>query len=89
VPTMGIVRSGRPAWPRWWPAGLAWTLWALGMLGLAAVPWLDRLLRQAGRPDLVQLTPDTAPPVPAMVSGATVTATTKSTASRRSPTPST
>jgi hypothetical protein len=42
------------------------------MLGLAAVPWLDRLLRQAGRPDLIQLTPDTAPPVLAMVSGATV-----------------
>jgi hypothetical protein len=72
VPTMGIVPGGRPAWPRWWPAGLAWTLWGLGMLGLAAVPWLDRLLRQAGRPDLIQLTPDTAPPVLAMVSGATV-----------------
>ncbi|HEY6591984.1 MAG TPA: hypothetical protein VI751_13290, partial [Actinomycetota bacterium] len=69
---MGIVPGGRPAWPRWWPAGLAWTLWGLGMLGLAAVPWLDRLLRQAGRPDLIQLTPDTAPPVLAMVSGATV-----------------
>jgi len=69
---MGIVRGGRLAWPRRWPAGLAWTLWALGMLGLAAVPWLDRLLRQAGRPDLIQLTPDTAPPVLAIVSGATV-----------------
>jgi hypothetical protein len=69
---MGIVRGGRPAWPRWWPDGLAWTLWALTMLGLAAVPWLDRLLRQAGRADLVQLTPDTAPPILAMISGATV-----------------
>jgi hypothetical protein len=39
---------------------------------VAAVPLLDRLLRQAGRPDLIQLTPDTAPPVLAMVSGATV-----------------
>jgi hypothetical protein len=72
TPTMGIVRAGRPAWPRWWPDGLAWTLWALTMLGLAAVPWLDRLLRQAGRADLVQLTPDTAPPILAMISGATV-----------------
>jgi hypothetical protein len=36
---------------------LAWALWALGMLGLAAVHWMDRLLRQAGRADLVQLTP--------------------------------
>ena len=42
------------------------------MLGLAAVPWMDRLLRQAGRADLVQLTPDTAAPVLALVSGATV-----------------
>jgi hypothetical protein len=49
-----------------------WALWALTMLGLAAVPWLDRLLRQAGRADLVQLTPDTAPPMLAIVSAATV-----------------
>jgi hypothetical protein len=34
---MGIIRGGRLRWPRWWTAGLAWTLWALGMLGLAAV----------------------------------------------------
>jgi hypothetical protein len=41
---------------RWWPVVLAWALWGLAMLGLAAVPWLDSLLRQAGRPDLVQFT---------------------------------
>jgi hypothetical protein len=35
------------------PAVLAWALWGLGLLGLAAVTWLDRLLRQAGLPDLV------------------------------------
>lgn len=63
------ARSGER--PRW-PAGLAWTLWLLAVLALAAVPWLDRLLRQAGRPDLVQLTSDTAFPVVAMVSAATV-----------------
>jgi hypothetical protein len=57
---------------RWRPGVLAWALWAPGMLGLAAVPRMDRLLRQAGRADLVQLTPDTAPPVLALVSGATV-----------------
>jgi hypothetical protein len=34
---------------------LAWALWALAMLGLPAVIWLDHLLREAGRPDLVQL----------------------------------
>jgi hypothetical protein len=58
--------------PRW-PAGLAWALWALIPCSLAAVPWLDRLLRQAGRPDLVQFTlPDVALPTLAMVVGATV-----------------
>jgi hypothetical protein len=62
----------KAAWMRWWPGVLAWALWALGMHGLAAVPWMDRLLRQAGRADLVQLTPDTAAPVLALVSGATV-----------------
>jgi hypothetical protein len=67
---MGIMRDGRPTWPRWWPAGLAWTLWALGMLGLAAVTWLDRLLRQAGRPDPVLWTAGSAGE--ALVSGATV-----------------
>jgi hypothetical protein len=60
--------GGRPAWP----VLLAWALWLLAVLALAAVPWLDRLLRQAGRPDLVQLTPVTAFPVVAMVSGATI-----------------
>jgi hypothetical protein len=50
----------------------AWALWLLTILTLAAVPLLDRLLRQAGRADLVQLTPGTAFPVAAAVSGATV-----------------
>jgi len=67
-----VTSAARPARPRRWAAGLAWTLWALGMVGLAAVPWLDRLLRQAGRPDLVQLTPGTIWPLLGMVSGATV-----------------
>jgi hypothetical protein len=66
---MVVIKAARM---RWWPGALAWALWALGMLGLAAVPWMDRLLRQAGRADLVQLTPDTAAPVLALVSGATV-----------------
>jgi hypothetical protein len=57
---------------RVWPVVLAWALWLLVVLTLAAVPLLDRLLRQAGRPDLVQLTPGTAFPIVAMVSGATV-----------------
>jgi hypothetical protein len=36
-------------------AGLAWALWALTLLGLAATVWLDRLLRQAGLPELTFL----------------------------------
>jgi hypothetical protein len=31
---------------------LAWLLWVLTLLGLAATGWLDRLLRLAGRPAL-------------------------------------
>ncbi len=46
-----------PGWPRRrrWPAALAWSSWALALLGLAAAAWLDHRLRQAGRPDLAQL----------------------------------
>ena len=49
--------AGSPrAWPRrWWPGGLAWGLWALTVLGLAATVWLDRLLRQDGYPELAYL----------------------------------
>jgi hypothetical protein len=42
------------------------------MLGLAAVTWLDRLLRQAGRPDLVLWTAGSAGEVLAIVSALTV-----------------
>ena len=34
----------------------AWALWALTMLGLPVIAWLDQLSRQAGRPELAQLT---------------------------------
>jgi hypothetical protein len=50
---------------------LAWTLWSLGILALPAVAWSDHLLRQAGRPDLVQLTPGTASPVLTVLSAGT------------------
>jgi hypothetical protein len=49
-----IAGLGRP---RRWPAVLAWALWALVMLGVAVVVWLDQLLRQTARPELVVLTP--------------------------------
>jgi hypothetical protein len=62
----------RPAWPRWWPGGLAWALWTLAILGLATVPWSDHLLRQAGRPELTQLNASTIPYLLAVVIAATV-----------------
>ena len=46
----------------WWPAGLAWALFALFLLVLATYPWLDRLIRQAGRPDLAPMTAFSIPP---------------------------
>jgi hypothetical protein len=59
--------------PRRWAAGLAWALWTLVMLGLAVVPWMDSLLRQAGRPDLVVFVPGSiVGPVLAVLSAATV-----------------
>ena len=47
--TMPAVPTARRAWPRSWPAALAWALWALALLGLAATVWLDQLLHR-GRP---------------------------------------
>ena len=47
---MALAADGRRARPRSWPAGLAWALWTLTVLGLVATAWLDRLLRQAGAP---------------------------------------
>jgi hypothetical protein len=50
-----VTSSARPAWPpRGWAAGVAWALWTLAMLGLAATARFDHLLRQAGRLDLAQ-----------------------------------
>jgi hypothetical protein len=34
---------------------VAWALWALAMVGHAAMLWLDDLLRQVGRPELAQV----------------------------------
>jgi hypothetical protein len=66
---MEVVPAGRLARPSWWPVVVAWTLWALAMVACLVVPWLDRLLRQAGRSDLVQW--DLRPGV-AVVSAATI-----------------
>ncbi len=64
-----MTAAARVARARWWPAGLAWALWVLAMLGPAVISGLDHLLRQAGRPDLTQLA---ALPVFALVSAATI-----------------
>ena len=53
---MPVTPDARPARTRWWPGGLAWALWVLTLLSLAATAWFDHLLDQAGRPELVQLT---------------------------------
>ena len=56
-----MTSTAGPGRPRRWPARLAWALWLASLLCLAAVPWLDELLRQAGRPDLAQFVfPDVA-----------------------------
>jgi hypothetical protein len=52
--TVPMTASARRVSPQW-AARLAWALWLLAMLGLAATAWFDHLLRQAGRPELVQL----------------------------------
>jgi hypothetical protein len=64
-----VTPGTRSARPRPWSGVLAWLLWALFMLALPTVPWLDHLLRQAGRPDLTQWD---ARPAFADVSAATV-----------------
>jgi hypothetical protein len=66
---MAVTEVTRGARLRRWPGVVAWTLWALAMAAWLVVPWLDRLLRQAGRPDLAQW--DLRPGI-ALVSAATV-----------------
>ena len=67
-----MTAGGRPARPGRWPAGPAWALWGLSTAFLA-VNWVqDRLLRQAGRPDLAPLGAAVVAPVLASVSAATV-----------------
>jgi hypothetical protein len=58
-------RRGRPV--------VAWSLWALAMLGIAVTAWMDHLLRRMGRTDLAPLhTSDAVPYVVAIVTAATV-----------------
>jgi hypothetical protein len=69
---MAVTTTARVTRVRWWLAGLAWALWALAMVGLAVLVWLDQLLRQTAQPELVVLTPTALAPVLGAVSVATV-----------------
>jgi two-component system NarL family sensor kinase len=50
----------------------AWALYALVLLLFATYPWLDRLARDAGRPDLALLQPFVVPPTLAALTASTV-----------------
>jgi hypothetical protein len=69
--TMAVTPALRPARTHWRPAGLAWALWALAMLGFATIPWFDHFLRAAGRPELAQLDASGVPAVVGIVSAST------------------
>jgi hypothetical protein len=62
---MTVTRAAQPTRTRRWPAALAWALWVLALLSLAAVAWIDHLLRRAGQPDLA-VVDVAAMPVPAV-----------------------
>src|SRR6187200_1450324 len=68
---MALTQAARVARLRS-PAGLAWALWALALIGMAAILWFDHLLRRAGRVDLVQLNASAVPFLVALVSAPTV-----------------
>jgi hypothetical protein len=53
--TMPAVPTASGASPRSWLAALAWALWALALLGLAATVRLDQLLIEAGFPQLTMV----------------------------------
>jgi hypothetical protein len=67
-----VTRTAPKPWPRRWPGALAWALWALTLLALPVVGWLDRLLRQAGPAELTILGAANFPLLVAAVSAATV-----------------
>jgi hypothetical protein len=70
---MAVTSAAPGARRRRRPARVAWVLWALVMLGIPVIAWMDRLLRQAGRPDLAALVPGSiVGPVVAVLSAATV-----------------
>jgi hypothetical protein len=69
---MTVIPVARPAGGRRWPVRLAWALWLLVLLGVAATAWLDRLLRQAGLAQEAWLVASNSPELVAAVTAATV-----------------
>jgi hypothetical protein len=67
-----VTPTARKRLPGQWPMGLAWVLWALTLLSLPMVVWLDQLLRQAGLAELSPLQAANLLWIPAGVSAATV-----------------
>jgi hypothetical protein len=70
--TRGTVGQDQAARPRSWPAVLAWALYGVVLLLFATFPVLDRMVRDAGRPDLALLAPFVVPPTLAAFTAATV-----------------
>jgi hypothetical protein len=69
---MAVNAATRPVRAPWRTVALAWGLWALVLVGLAATAWLDHLLRRAGRPDLTNRAAHLVPTALAALSAATV-----------------
>ena len=69
---MGMTPGDLPARPHWQSAVLAWVLWASVPLSLVPITWIDHLLRQAGRPELVILGASGIPYVLSALSAATI-----------------
>jgi hypothetical protein len=67
----GPVARPRPP-PRPRPAVLAWALFALLLLAFAAFPLFDRMMRDAGRPDLALFQPFVIPPTLAALTASSV-----------------
>jgi hypothetical protein len=70
--SVGMASGGRSTGPRRWAAVLAWVLLALVLLCLVPITWIDHLLRQAGRPELVLLGASGIPYVLSALSAATI-----------------
>jgi hypothetical protein len=67
-----VTARAASRWRRPWPAVLAWAVWVATLVCLVATFWLDRLLRQAGLPELASLPAASIPTVVAAVSAVTV-----------------